>query len=408
MSISSPIRVGLIGLASSSSDAYEGTNWAASAHLPYLLKSPHYEIVALLNSSADSARAAIVKLGLPSNVKAYGRPEDLAADPDIDLVVCSTRVDTHHALVLPSILSSPNPKAIFVEWPLTSSFSSAQELALLARKHNVKTIIGLQGSFAEPIRKIKSLVDEGKIGKVLSSTMFAALGNSGRTESKNVRYFLDRDVGGNTLSIHFWHAMECVVSVIGEFKTFSSHLVNQHPFKDIVKSNSSVSTPDSLIVQKSAPNNVPDQHLFQGVTENNIPFSMHRRGGSPFPGTPAVEWRIQGEKGEIRLTSSDYFIHMGHDAPVTKIELFLESKVGSGVNGDGNRVSEVTWGKEDGERDDVSEMELPYTAKGIARLYEAHRKGEWVPDWEWAVKRHEVVEEMWSKYDGDVEKGLTI
>lgn len=73
----SPIRVGLIGLAGTPADQYEGTNWAASAHLPYLVKSRHYEIVALLNSSVESAQASIAKHGLPSTVKAYGTAEGI-------------------------------------------------------------------------------------------------------------------------------------------------------------------------------------------------------------------------------------------------------------------------------------------------------------------------------------------
>ncbi|PVH78020.1 hypothetical protein DL98DRAFT_258861 [Cadophora sp. DSE1049] len=229
--------------------------------------------------------------------------------------------------------------------------------------------------------------------------------NSGPTESKNVRYFLDREVGGNTLSIHFWHAMECVVSVIGEFKTHTSYLINQHPSKNIVSSNTSISTPNSTIIQASVPNTVPDQHLFQGITTHNIPFSMHRRGGAPFPGTPAVEWRVQGEKGEVRVTSEDYFIHMGHPRPRTKVELYVE-----GEGGEEGKVEEVVWGEEGGEEgDEVSKMDLPVLARGIARLYEGYRKGEvGVPDWELAVKRHEVVEEMWRRYDEDVEKGLAI
>ncbi|KAL5318006.1 hypothetical protein ACEPPN_015110 [Leptodophora sp. 'Broadleaf-Isolate-01'] len=390
----SPIRVGLIGLPGTPADKYEGTNWAASAHLPYLIKSPHYEIVALLNSSVESAQASKVKHGLNSNVKTYGKPEgnfssptsfpspvDLAADPDVDMVICSTRVDLHFSTVKPSILAG---KTIFVEWPLESNLSLAREMSLLATKHGCKTIVGLQGSFAEPIREIKGLVDGGRIGKVLGSTMFAALGNSGRTESKNVR-----------LRLRLTH-----MSVIGEFKTWNSFLINQHPTKDIVESSNYMSTTDSTVVQASAPNNVPDQHLFRGITTSNIPFSMHRRGGAPFPGTPAVEWRIQGEKGEIRLTSSDYFIHMGHPEPCIKIELFVE----------GEGVSDVHWvdGEIDGVRDEVTESRLPVIARGIARLYEASRKGEWVPDWQWAVKRHEVVEEMWKRYDEDSEKGLAV
>lgn len=69
-----PIRVGLIGLSGAPPSEYEGTNWALSAHLPYLLASPHYTITALLNRSISSARAAIERYNLPSDTKAYGDP----------------------------------------------------------------------------------------------------------------------------------------------------------------------------------------------------------------------------------------------------------------------------------------------------------------------------------------------
>lgn len=72
-----PIRIGLIGLSGAPPDKYEGVSWTPSAHLPYLLASPHYEIVALLNTSVASAKAAIERYKLPSTVKAYENPEGM-------------------------------------------------------------------------------------------------------------------------------------------------------------------------------------------------------------------------------------------------------------------------------------------------------------------------------------------
>jgi len=74
----SPIRVGLIGLSGAPPDKYEGTSWTSSAHLPYLTSSPHYEIVALLNSSIESAKAAIGRYKLPPSTKAYSSPEGIS------------------------------------------------------------------------------------------------------------------------------------------------------------------------------------------------------------------------------------------------------------------------------------------------------------------------------------------
>lgn len=64
-----PIRVGFLGLSKS--------GWAPNAHLPYLKASPNYEIVALCNSTLESAQEAIKLYKFPSTVKAYGNPQGL-------------------------------------------------------------------------------------------------------------------------------------------------------------------------------------------------------------------------------------------------------------------------------------------------------------------------------------------
>ena len=77
-----PTRVGLIGLSGAPPDKYEGVSWTPRAHLPYLQASPHYEIVALLNSSVESAKAAIQRYDLPAWTKAYSNPEGQLFTPN--------------------------------------------------------------------------------------------------------------------------------------------------------------------------------------------------------------------------------------------------------------------------------------------------------------------------------------
>jgi predicted dehydrogenase len=133
--------------------------------------------------------------------------KDLANDPNIDLVVCVVRVDRHFQTVRPSLEAG---KTVFVEWPLDRNLEVAKEMAALAAAHNAKTIVGLQASYAPVVRKLRLLVHSGAIGRVLSSTLLGSCGNEVASESKNVRYFLDRTVGGNLMSIHVGHTLEAV------------------------------------------------------------------------------------------------------------------------------------------------------------------------------------------------------
>lgn len=191
-----PIRIGLIGLT-----ATRGA-WANQAHLPYLTQSPHYQIVALANSSVASAEAAITAHALPGVVKAYGSPTDLAMDPDVDMVVVSVNVAKHYALVKPALEAG---KMAFVEWPLGSTTAEAEELTALAREKNVKTVVGLQGRQSNLTRTVKGIVESGRLGKVLSSQVISETGAFDAEVPAKYKYFVDEKVGGTNYSIIFGH-----------------------------------------------------------------------------------------------------------------------------------------------------------------------------------------------------------
>jgi predicted dehydrogenase len=198
-----PIRLGIIGLSASAI-----TSWASTAHLPYLLSargSSKYNIIALCNSSLESAKKAIEIYGLDAEkIRAYDDPVALAADPDVDMVVCCTRVDTHYTLIRPSIEAG---KATFVEWPLTHDAQLSRELAELAAEKGTRTMVGLQGRLAPVVLRMKGLVEEGSLGKVLSSEVRAFGGTIDReTIPSGLSYFTDRKIGGNIFMISFAHS----------------------------------------------------------------------------------------------------------------------------------------------------------------------------------------------------------
>ena len=196
-----PIRVALIGLSQAAK-----TSWASEAHLPYLLSSrgrQKYTITALLNSTEQAAQRAIEFYGLGSEVSAYGSPHALAADSNVDLVVCTTRVDVHYDTIKPSVAAG---KDVFVEWPLAENAQRAAELAAVARQKGGRTVVGLQARVAPVVLKVGSLLQSGVVGNVVSSDVTAAtLYGGGESISEGLAYFLDKKVGGSPVTISFGH-----------------------------------------------------------------------------------------------------------------------------------------------------------------------------------------------------------
>lgn len=199
------LRTALIGLSASAI-----TSWASTAHLPGLLTPTgrsKLPLKALLNSSVDAAKAAIQKYNLPPDTKAYGSPEDLANDPDIDLVICNTRVDKHFETILPSIKKG---KDVFVEWPVAANLKDVETLVEEARRSGSRVAVGLQRRWTPPAVKLREILKDGvngrELGKILSVDVRAYGGTNDRdVVPEGLSYFLDREVGGNVIVIGNGH-----------------------------------------------------------------------------------------------------------------------------------------------------------------------------------------------------------
>lgn len=132
----------------------------------------------------------------------------MAKDPNVELVVCSVRVDHHHATIAPSLEAG---KDVYVEWPLGRSLADAEDLLELKNSSGVKNaIVGLQARQAPLIHKTKEIIESGKIGKVLSSNWNAQAGHGGATIQEGYQYLVNRERGGNLLTIHFGHAIDYI------------------------------------------------------------------------------------------------------------------------------------------------------------------------------------------------------
>lgn len=108
-----PTRVGLIGLKPVTDGSILGA-WGVRGHLRSIQGLPSlYEIVAVANSTIESSQNSIEVHKLPATTKAYSTAEDIAADPNVELVVISVELRKHYELAMPVL---KHKKAVFVEW----------------------------------------------------------------------------------------------------------------------------------------------------------------------------------------------------------------------------------------------------------------------------------------------------
>ena len=365
-----PIRVGILGLSTKPSA------WATLAHYPYLKTSTHYKIVAVCNSSLQSSQAAIDHFNL-TDAKAYESATAIAQAPDVDLFIVSTRADLHISTAKPALVAG---KAVYVEWPLGANKHEAKEMADLARKNNCRTIVGLQGRVAPSVLTVKKIIDSGRLGDI-HSVSYTGTTNvwQDNAAGERYRYFMDRKVGGNLLTIYGGHILDSLTRAVGELESWQTLAGN---FRKKMR----VRKDDGGYLEEEFDKDTPDQMILMGRLKREPPavFSFQLRAGDKFEGQPGSVWKVYGTKAELQMTFKSAGPQIGR-AESVKICYFNEG-------GKEAFVEDVT-----GEIDEGGERwtDLPEQGQNIGRLYEAFatgKAGEDYGDWDHAVRRHEMID----------------
>jgi predicted dehydrogenase len=256
--------------------------WAATAHIPALRALPNYEIRALSAHSAESARAAGQAFGVSA---VFSDHEDLVAQPDVDVVAVTVKAPHHRELVSAALAAG---KAVYCEWPFGRDLDDARAMAGLAAEKRVRTIVGLQARQAPAIEFVQSLLKDGYVGEVLSTTM-VGLSVVGDVVGRPNAYMLDETNGANILTVAFGHSLDVLNYVLGELAELSavSHL--RRPQITIEE------TGEQIV--KTA----PDQIAVIGTLTSGATASVHVR--EAVAGGTGFLWEINGTDGTLRITA---------------------------------------------------------------------------------------------------------
>jgi len=280
---------------------------------------------------------------------------------------------------------------VYVEWPLGKSLPEARELLRLKNEGGVKhAVVGLQARQAPIIKKLKELADGGRIGKVLSSTWVSQGGSYGEMVAQGTEYLGQKKYGGNLVTIRFGHEFDFfqqgiivilnvlinekanIKLVLGSgFKSKHAVIANRRPLIKLVDNLTDANKISDFV------KDTEDTVMLVGTLANGVPFSWSLRGARPFKGTPGMDWRIYGEKGEIRATAYESFLPMGDNTQKIEVHDF-----------ESDSVEEIEI--------PVDEVDaLPMNARNVGRVYRAFANGEISCNFEDAVDRHQLIDEVY-------------
>jgi len=241
-----------------------GGRWGPWAHVPALQGLPETELYAVCTAHADTAQAAADKY----NVKhAYSDVTAMGADPQVEAALDAG-------------------KHVYCEWPLGANTKEAEELAALARRKKLLTMVGLQRRASPAYLYMRELIKAGYVGETLSVNM-TLMGSGVLTRTSDRTWQRDVKLGANPLTITFGHALDAVLMVVGELTEVSALVTT--------RVTQWFETDTKKLVDTTAPDNI----MIHGRLENGAVVSANV-GVHPFHGT-GYRFEIYGKEGTLAM-----------------------------------------------------------------------------------------------------------
>lgn len=182
--------------------------------LPFFVRGEEtHEIKAVCTRHIDRAEKIAHEFGIELYTD---NEDDIIYSDEIDIIDICTPNIYHYDTAKKAILAG---KHVYCEKPLAVTYEQARELAELAREKGVKCQIVFNNRFMSGIMHARELIDEGKLGRILSFNV-RYLHSSALDTKKSAGWKQDKDVcGGGVLFDLGSHAVDLVYYLCGKFKS---------------------------------------------------------------------------------------------------------------------------------------------------------------------------------------------
>ncbi|MFC9435711.1 Gfo/Idh/MocA family protein [Nocardia sp. NPDC057030] len=268
------IRVGVIG----------ASGWADTSHLPALAALEAFEVTAVATTEQASADRVAAAHGVRH---AFADAGELAAHPEVDLVVVSVKAPGHAAAIRSALDAG---KHVVSEWPLGIDADEAAELTEAAVDAGVAHAVVLQGHHSPSAGFVADLLADGRIGTLESVALVAEGAPFGGSRIwPDLEFSLRPSGGTNILTIMAGHFLAALERVAGSLTEVSARLPRTH---------------DRVLIagtDRTALNATPSHVLLHGQLASGATASVAVHGGN---GPARYGFRLEIIGSEATLTAT--------------------------------------------------------------------------------------------------------
>ena len=119
-------------------------------------------VVAVMSRQEQKARSYAVRHGIP---KWYTDAQELIDDPDVNAVYIATPPSSHATF---AIMAMKAGKPVYVEKPLAASYEDCARINRVSEETGVPCFVAYYRRYLPYFQKVKEIVDQGIIGKVIN------------------------------------------------------------------------------------------------------------------------------------------------------------------------------------------------------------------------------------------------
>jgi D-apiose dehydrogenase len=195
-----------------------GTGFWANYQIPAWMELESIELVALYNRTKSKAEALAKKFNVPS---VYDNVEKLLENEKLDFVDIITDVDTHAPF---TELAAKKGVAVICQKPMAPKLAIAKQMLEGCNRQNIPFFIHENFRWQAPIRKVKEILNAGKIGKVFKSRVTFCSGFpvfDNQPFLAELDEFILTDIGS--------HILDICRFLFGEAETLLCHTASVNP-----------------------------------------------------------------------------------------------------------------------------------------------------------------------------------
>lgn len=184
-----------------------GAGRMGNAHADNLINLNDVKLSTVYDIDPEKSKAFAAKY---PGIQILSSAEEVCNSPETDLIVITSPTYCHKEGLLPAMATG---KPIFCEKPLCRTRKELEELAPMIRSYKNLFAIGFVRRYSASSMQLKKLIDEGKIGKLICSSVTCLFGGYSRVWGD---WFTDYEKSGGVMLDMLAHHCDLQNQIFGK------------------------------------------------------------------------------------------------------------------------------------------------------------------------------------------------